>query len=251
VTDPQPAADSDLDVAWALALGAQRFDEATLLPSARAVASAILEHETVVVGGRRVLVAGEWARSPIVVDPSYLAPSVMRALEGVTGDARWSSLADDSVTILRALTDPSPHLPPDWATVDAEGDPHPTGGPAGGQPQYGYDAIRVPLWTGTSCAAADRTVAARMWPFLRRAEAGSLAAVYTLQGTAEQGAAGAPAFVAAAAAAGASSDGGARDMLLDRAAEADAHTPTYYGAALVALGRALLTTDLLNACSRA
>jgi Glycosyl hydrolases family 8 len=39
-----------------------------------------------------------------------------------------------------------------------------------------------------------------------------------------------------------------RDRLIDEAARLDAAHPTYYGAAWVALGRALLTTDLLGGC---
>jgi hypothetical protein len=36
--------------------------------------------------------------------------------------------------------------------------------------------------------------------------------------------------------------------LLDRAARRQAEAPTYYGGALVALGRALLMTDRLGGC---
>ncbi len=41
-----------------------------------------------------------------------------------------------------------------------------------------------------------------------------------------------------------------RDRLIDQAARLDAAHPTYCGAAWVALGRALLTTDLLGGCGR-
>jgi endoglucanase len=55
-------------------------------------------------------------------------------------------------------------------------------------------------------------------------------------------------LVAGAAAAGAAGRPRERDRLIDDAARLDAAHPTYYGAAWVALGRALLTTDLLGGC---
>jgi endoglucanase len=56
--------------------------------------------------------------------------------------------------------------------------------------------------------------------------------------------------VAAAGAADAAGHTAARDGLLDSAAALDRRFPTYYGAAWVALGRMMLTTNLLDAsCS--
>jgi endoglucanase len=58
--------------------------------------------------------------------------------------------------------------------------------------------------------------------------------------------AGGPAGAAGAAdAAGAEGD---RDRLLDQAQGLDLDNPTYYGAAWVALGRVMLTTNLLGRC---
>jgi endoglucanase len=57
------------------------------------------------------------------------------------------------------------------------------------------------------------------------------------------------ALVAAAAAAGAAGHPRDRDRLLDAAAALDKQSPTYYGAAWVALGRIMLTTKYLDACS--
>ena len=54
--------------------------------------------------------------------------------------------------------------------------------------------------------------------------------------------------VAAAAAAPAAGDHTAARQLLSRASEIDANHPSYYGAAWVALGRILLTTDKLARC---
>jgi endoglucanase len=56
-------------------------------------------------------------------------------------------------------------------------------------------------------------------------------------------------LVAAAAAAGAAGQTADRDRLLDAAEALDRQSPTYYGAAWVALGRIMLTTKFLDACS--
>jgi endoglucanase len=56
-------------------------------------------------------------------------------------------------------------------------------------------------------------------------------------------------LVSAAGAADAAGELAARDGLLATAEALDRRFPTYYGAAWVALGRIMLTTRLLDACS--
>ena len=56
------------------------------------------------------------------------------------------------------------------------------------------------------------------------------------------------ALVAAAGAAQAAGKTGDAARLLDAAEKLDKQTPTYYGSAWVALGRVMLTSDLLDAC---
>ena len=56
-------------------------------------------------------------------------------------------------------------------------------------------------------------------------------------------------LVAAAGAADAAGRPADRDRLLAAAEALDQRSPTYYGAAWVALGRIMLTTKLLDACS--
>ena len=56
-------------------------------------------------------------------------------------------------------------------------------------------------------------------------------------------------LVAAAGAADAAGQPAARDGLLAAAEALDRRSPTYYGAAWVALGRMMLNTKLLDPCS--
>lgn len=246
VVEASSAADADVDAAWALLLAARRFGDRAYRVECLTLASAILEHETVSLGGRSVLVAGDWATTfPATVDPSYFSPAAFTALGRASGDPRWGQLRRTSRAILAQLTDRPPGLAPDWASVEPDGTAHPTAPPGQeGEAIFGYDAVRVPLWQAASCDAADRRLAARAAPFLTEAVAGeSPAAVYSLEGKPRGGAAGAPMLVAAAAANDAAGNAGAGDELLARAETADEVEHTYYGEALVALARQSLEPE--------
>jgi endo-1,4-beta-D-glucanase Y len=226
VADRQPAADADLDAAWALALAARRFHSGAYRRAAARIARAVLAHETAPIAGKTILLAGPWARGQGTVNPSYFSPGAYAALARVAPDPRWARLAAASRRLLVRL--PSP--PPDWARMDAAG-VHPTGPPGTQQPPgYGYDAYRAPVRYAASCSAADRGVAARYWPALRGATGNPVASV------------------AAAAAAHAAGDKEASGALLHRAEQQDARHRTYYGSAWVALGRELLQGDEISRC---
>ncbi len=90
--------------------------------------------------------------------------------------------------------------------------------------------------------AADRRLAAALWPLYRRAPGRGQ---YALNGTPQVAWTHAASFVAAAAAANAAGDGSATPSLLG---QADAAHPTYYGDAWAALGRVMLTSSALGTC---
>ena len=96
-----------------------------------------------------------------------------------------------------------------------------------------------------SCVAQDRRVAAELWPKYRAAPG---YADYALNGTPRTPQSHAASLVAAAAAARAAGQTRASDLLLDRADRLNRSQPTYYGAAWVALGRVMLTSNALGAC---
>jgi endoglucanase len=251
VVEASSAADADVDAAWALLLAARRFGDRGYRVEGLALANAILEHETVSLDGRSVLVAGDWATTfPATVDPSYFSPAAFAALGRVSGDPRWGQLRQTSQAILAQLTDRPTGLAPDWASVEPDGSARATPPPGQeGEAVFGYDAVRVPLWQAASCDAADRRLAARAAPFLTEAIGGeSPAAVYSLEGGPRGGAAGAPMLVAAAAASDAAGKMAAGSELLARAEAADEADHTYYGEALVALARESLEPEGGLAC---
>lgn len=247
VVDESSASDADLLTAWALlrAGGAYR-DEGQRL------AAAILKEEVVRLPAGLVLAAGQWATGePSSLNPSYWALGVMRDMAGRTGDLRWSALADTAVKTVRDLTDDGMTLPPDWARVD-HGYVSATPAPGGQAPdeRYSLDSQRVVVWFATSSDAtpsagkAPRALAARWWTLLRNPGRSAVIAL-SPNGTVRDADEQPLPLVASAAAAAAAGDTAARDRLLARAGMLDTTRPSYYGSAWVALGQALLTTDML------
>src|ERR1700728_2769401 len=148
VVGKDPATDADLDIAWALVLGATRFDHPAYRSDGLQIAASILANETVIVAGRLELVAGPWARSvPYAIDPSYFSPEAMAALAQASGDPRWTELLDDSAVLVVSLDGgPGARLPPDWASLQVTGQVQAAGAPSTKTtPAYGLDAQRVPV----------------------------------------------------------------------------------------------------------
>ncbi len=216
VLDQQAASDADVLIAWAL-LRHQGKDADGYHAEGNRVAGAILAHElTTDPSGAPVLAAGPWATGrPASLDPSYWALPAFRDLAKLTGDDRWSRLADAVVPLTERFTDAGRLLPPDWVALTADGTLRPEPAPGGTQPQtrYGLDAQRL-------------------HPDGQLVDGGSAPLP----------------LVAAASAAGAAGDTAARDRLLDRADRQHRQHPTYYGAAWAALGRVLLTGSALTSC---
>jgi endo-1,4-beta-D-glucanase Y len=236
VAGDEPATDADLDIARALLLAADRFDEPRYREAALELKQAIVDGETTWAADRTVLVAGPWARDGlVVVNPSYWSPKAFQQLG-------FEKVAESSRQLTERMLEAG--LPPDWARVEPYG-VVPTGPPSGGEPIYSYDAVRLPIRLAESCDPADRELAARMWERLKDSPG---AARRNLDGTPATEDEHPAAFAGSAAAAWAAGDRQAADELLDRAAALDEEHPTYYGAAWVELTRAMLERDSLGGC---
>lgn len=254
VVDPMPAADADLDAAWALVLAAARFDDDSLRQEGLRMAGAVLDQETIGVGGAGaddvVLVAGPWAREPRMVNPSYLSPGALVTMARETDDPRWPALATTGRRLLTRLVGPDRPLPPDWSRLSLTGalEPVPAPGTEAEGPRYGLDAARL-LPRLAPCAGAWQSVAATSWPVLAKAPGARSAMASDLGGSPIQSAPHPAKSVGAAAAAHAAGDHRARDALLSEADGLQRSSPTYYGAAWVAMGRLLLESSLGGPCA--
>jgi endo-1,4-beta-D-glucanase Y len=249
IVDADPAADADLDAAHALVLAGRRFDAPDLRREGLEIAAAILTEETIESAEGRVLVAGPWARTGRPwINASYFSPRAFALLGRVSRDPRWRELRRSSRRLTDALTAHTPGLPPDWARLAPAGWAVPAAAPGGraSAPRFGYDAVRVPLRWAAACARTERRLAARPWPFLHGQAGGGIAAAYGLDGRRLAPGTHPAALVAGAAAAFSAGDRGAGGRLLDRAAAEERRVSTYYGAALVALGRVLLQSSRLE-----
>jgi endo-1,4-beta-D-glucanase Y len=252
VQDPQAASDADLDASRALLVAACRFHRPALRQQALKLGSAIMNVEVTSFNGAPVLTAGPWAVvAPATVNPSYFSPASFLDLRAASGDARWSALAASSRSITSALMSPPTRLPPDWARLEGTR-AVPIGSPSNPQaaPQFGFDAVRTLVRMAEDPDAAGRQIAARAWPVFEGQDPSKLPVDHTLSGRPIGDILHPVVLVAAAGAADAAGQTAARDGLLDEAEALDRRSPTYYGAAWVALGRVMLTTNLLDAsCS--
>jgi endoglucanase len=252
VVDPQAASDADLDATRALLVASCRFHRSSYRQEALALGDAIMKVEvgSATFQGQPVLTAGPWAITPppITVDPSYFAPASFLALRAASHDARWSGLATSGRSITSKLMPSAGRLPPDWAHLDGD-TPVPIFDPTHQQkpPVFGFDAVRTLVRFAEDPNPAGRAIAARAWPVFENADPTNLPLVRDLGGKPIGDVRHPLALVGAAGAADAAGQTAARDGLLDQAEALDRRSsPTYYGAAWVALGRLFLTTKLLD-----
>lgn len=248
VADPTPAADADTQVAWALALAGRRFGDQSLTEAGRRLALAVADQE---VGyddeGAPLLVAGPFGRGgagrAALAEPGYWTGPAVDVLAQVTGDRRWQDMGATHARLLTQLTGQGARLPADWITVGAGSTVRAVPAPDGATVRCALDGQRTLVWSALDPRA--RSLAGRWWDLIN-ADADAAPLARRLDGSVLAAAATPLAAVAAAAAAGAAGHPDGTTRLLARADDLASRYPTYYGSAWDALGRVLLTTDLLT-----
>lgn len=265
VVDSNTAADADRDAARALLVAGERFGDPGLTADGRALGAAVLTHETMtvgtataspldpaaragarVVGAGRVLTAGNWTTAPpYMVSLGYFSPRAEQELAQDSSDARWTELTHTHRIIAWQLVG-SGLLPPDWVRLDAAGTAIASARAGRGRPQFGLEAARFPISMAESCNAADKDLAVAVGSVLQKLV--DPPAIMHLDGSAAADWRHPITMVAVAATDYASGDDRRGARSLDAATALQQLHPTYYGAAWVALGRIMLTTDMLGSC---
>lgn len=250
VVDDQPATDADLDAAWALALAGERWGRPDLTAEAARIGAAILAHQVIGTARGPVLAAGPWAVADGWANPSYGSPAAFDVLGRITGDPTWAALAESARRLATESTGTA-GVVADWARVGSDGSVRATAAPGDGSdtgPVAGYEAHRVPIRFALDCTDAGQAVARRWWGFAQGRTDPGPAPVVDLDGRPLAPGTHASALAASAAAAEASGAHDSADRLWDRATSHDDRHPTYFGSALVALGRLAIDTPTLGGC---
>ena len=128
VLDPRSTAAADQDAALALLFAARRWNAPEYHQAALGILNGIWEKETLVVAGRRVMLAGDWARADAnqpIVKPSTLAPYAYRIFAQADPDHTWLDLVDSSYALLEQIRASAElggtlGLAPDWISLDGQ-----------------------------------------------------------------------------------------------------------------------------------
>ena len=151
VPDSNNATDGDLFIAAALVRAAQRWNRPELRARATAIARSVLALLVRPLGGLTLLAPGAdgFSRAEgLIVNPSYYAFFALDELAHLLPDPAWARLREDGITLLGRARFGAWQLPPDWALVAPDGS---VALAPDQKPQFGYDAVRVPLylaWAG-------------------------------------------------------------------------------------------------------
>lgn len=147
VIDSNNASDGDLLIAYGLALGGAVWNRSDYTAAARRIAQALLKSAVIDTGGRTVLLPGlsgfgraDRSDGP-VINPSYWVYETLPVMNMLAPSERWQKLGVDGQDMLRSMQFGPRRLPADWVSIARQ--PKPA---AGFSPEYGYNALRIPLY---------------------------------------------------------------------------------------------------------
>ena len=107
VLDRNSATDADTDIALALILAARRFDHPAFAQESLTIINSIWNQETVHIGSRAYVTAGNWARDEDypTIHVAYLAPYAYEIFASVDSHHPWAHAIESSYAILHWLYD--------------------------------------------------------------------------------------------------------------------------------------------------
>ncbi len=192
---------ADQDAALALLFAARRWQLTEYQTAATVLLQSIWEHNTVSVGGRRIIVAdvNTTTENGFLTSPAYFAPYAYHIFASIDTKHDWNSLVDSSYDILAQIS-LQPELGgavgvvPDWIAIDHEtGKLSPAAQVSAGAGDFANTAAQVPfrltldwLWFQDDRArVALKAISLPQREIARTAGEGGIwmAATYDLNGT--------------------------------------------------------------------
>lgn len=154
IVDKGTATDADQDIAVALLFASKHWHEPKYQTLAQRIIADIWKYETVEVGGKRYVVAGNWSSEPnktvYTINPSYLSPYAYRMFAEVDKTHDWKSVVDSSYEILDKCSVASlgkqntTYLPPNWCNIIKDGKVVAANEMGKDSTDYSFDALRMP-----------------------------------------------------------------------------------------------------------
>lgn len=169
IADPNNALDGDILIAWALQRASDRWRRPAYGQASAEIRKAILGKLMVQQGDRTLLAPGMngFVQSDgMIINPSYAIMPALDAFAALEPRSSWPLVRNEALRALRDAHFGAADLPVDWVRVDSAGrlwtDP-------ARPPQFGFDAVRVPLymcWSGR-CDDASLSPVKRWWASFR------------------------------------------------------------------------------------
>lgn len=148
------AADGDEDIALALLMAYERWNQTKFVYQAKPIIQSIWEKEVVQVNGQPLLVADNLERKngfSVLVNPSYFAPYEYKIFSEIDAKHNWMGLRDNSYKFLNKVMaadlnkSSSANIPPDWVRVRRFNGAARAANSSDLTTNLSYDAMRVPF----------------------------------------------------------------------------------------------------------
>ncbi len=162
VTDTNNASDGDILIAYALALAGSAWNRADYITAATRMAQSTLSETVADFAGRTLLMPGAEGFSGAdredgpVINPSYWVYEALPVMAALAPSDQWQKLADDGLSLLKAMQFSPRKLPAEWVSLKRQ--PQPA---EGFDIEFGYNAIRIPLYLARG-GVTDRALLTRL-----------------------------------------------------------------------------------------
>jgi hypothetical protein len=157
VVDPNTATDGDMEIAWALLLGSQIFEDEALWERGAEIVRAVGAHAMLELPGTsgssgtpaapapaRFPAAGNWAVEERIANLSYFLPYAHPWFALADPEGGWDAITDVGYDLIgRWMADPAHRLPPAFFRLDEDGAPHPLPASTELEIDFSFDAIRL------------------------------------------------------------------------------------------------------------